>query len=86
MVQEMIRSVHHCTHCIQFKARVQKPSLEPILCLEPMDLVHIDYFKMEVTVGVKEKPDVKDVLVVEDHSTHYLQAYVTKNHTARTTA
>ena len=39
---------------------------------------------MEVTVGLKEKPEVKDVLVVEDHFTHYLQVYVTKNHTART--
>ena len=51
-----------------------------------MDLVHIDYVKMEVTVGLKEKPEVKDVLVVEDHFTRYLQAYVMKNHTARTTA
>ena len=75
-----------CTRCIQFEVRLQKPSLEPILCTEPMDLVHIDYIKMEVTVGLKEKPEVKDVLVVEDHFTHYLQAYITKNHTARTTA
>ena len=35
-------------------------------------------------MGVKEKLDVKDVLVVEDHFTHYLQAYVTKNHMVRT--
>ena len=51
-----------------------------------MDLVHIDYIKMEVTVYLKEKPEVKDVLVVEDHFTCYLQVYVTKNHTARTRA
>ena len=37
-------------------------------------------------VGVKEKPVVKNVLVVEDHFTRYTQAYVTNNHTARTTA
>ena len=86
MVQETVRSVCNCGHCIQFEARLQKPGLEPIICMEPMDLVHIDYVKMEVTVGLKEKPEVKDVLVVEDHFTCYLQAYVTKNHTARTTA
>ena len=86
MVQETVRSVHNCARCIQFEARLQKPWLEPIICTEPMDLVHIDYVKMEVTVGLKEKPEVKDVLVVEDHFTRYLQAYVTKNHTARTTA
>ena len=86
MVQETIRSVCHCARCIQFEAKVQKPGLDPILCTEPMDLVPIDYVKMEVTMGVKEKPDVKDMLVVEDHFTHYLQAYVTKNHMARMTA
>ena len=86
MVQETVRSVRNCGHCIQFEARLQKPGLEPIICMEPMDLVHIDYVKMEVTVGLKEKPEVKDVLVVKDHFTCYLQAYVTKNHTARTTA
>ena len=41
--------------------------MEPILCIEPLDLVHIDYVSMEVTVGIMEKPVVKNVLVVEDH-------------------
>ena len=86
MVQETVQSVCNCGCCIQFEARLQKPGLEPIICTEPMDLVHIDYVKMEVTVGLKEKPEVKDMLVVEDHFTRYLQAYVTKNLTARTTA
>ena len=54
--------------------------------MEPLDLVHIDYVSMEVTVGVKEKPVVKNVLVVEDHFTRYTQAYVTNNHTVRTMA
>ena len=60
--------------------------MEPILCTEPLDLVHIDYVSMEVTVGVTEKPVVKNVLVVEDHFTCFTQAYITNNHTARTTA
>ena len=60
--------------------------MEPIVCTEPLDLVHIDYMSMEVTVCVKEKPVVKNVLVVEDHFTRYTQAYVTNNHTAHTMA
>ena len=51
-----------------------------------MELVHIDYVRMEVTVVAKEKLVVKNVLVVVDQFTHYVQAYVTKNHTARTIA
>ena len=60
--------------------------MNPILCTEPMELVHINYVGMEVTVAAKEKPVVKNVLVVVDHFTRFVQAYVTKNHTARTTA
>ena len=60
--------------------------MEPILCTEPLDLVHIDYLSMEVTVGVKEEPVMKTILVVEDHFTRYTQAYVTNNHTVHTMA
>ena len=40
--------------------------MQPILCTEPMELVHIDYVGMEITVAAKEKPVVKNVLVVVD--------------------
>ena len=79
-------SVHNCKKCRIFKAKPQIPPMEPIVCTEPLDLVHIDYVSMKVMVGVKEKPVMKNVLVIEDHFTRYTQAYVTNNHTACTTA
>ena len=60
--------------------------MQPIICTKPMELVHVDYVGMEVTVSTQEKPVVKNVLVVIDHFTQYVQAYVTRNQTARTTA
>ena len=84
MAQRMMMSVHNCPKCRIFKAKSQIPPMEPILCTEPLDLVHIDYISMEVMVGVTEKPVVKNILVVEDHFTCFTQAYVTNNHTART--
>ena len=84
MAQRMMMSVCNCQKCRIFEAKPQIPPLEPIFCTEPLDLVHIDYVSMEVTVGIKEKPVVKNVLVVEDHLTCYTQAYVTYNHTTRT--
>ena len=60
--------------------------MQPIICTKPLELVHIDYVGMEVTVATDKKPVVKNVLVVVDHFTRYVQAFVTKNHTARTTA
>ena len=86
MAQRMMMSVRNCPKCHIFKAKPQIPPLEPILCTEPLDLVHIDYVSMEVTVGIKEKPVVKNVLVIEDQFTRYTQAYVTNNHTACTMA
>ena len=86
MAQRMMMSVRNCPKCRIFEAKPQIPPLEPILCTEPLDLVHIDYVSMEVMVGVKEKPLMKNVLVVKDHFTHYTQVYVTNNHTACTTA
>ena len=85
MAQRMMLSIRNCEKCRIFEAKPQIPPMEPI-CTEPLDLVHIDYVSMEVTVGIKEKPVIKNVLVVEDHFTCYTQAYVTKNHTARMTA
>ena len=86
MAQRMMLSIPNCKKCHISEAKAQIPPMEPILCTEPLDLVHINYVSMEVTVGVKEKPVVKNVLEVEDHFTRYTQAYVTNNHTACTTA
>ena len=41
MVQDTMRSVRNCARCVQFEACVQKPHLRPIICTEPMDLVHM---------------------------------------------
>ena len=86
MSQALLRAVANCGRCIQYKAKGQLPPMQPIICTEPMELVHIDYVGMEVVVATDKKPVVKNVLVVVDHFTRYVQAFVTKNHTARTMA
>ena len=43
--------------------------MQPIICTEPMELVHIDYVGMEVTIATDKKPVVKNMLVVVDHFT-----------------
>ena len=78
--------IQNCGHCKQFEAKCQIPKMEPILCTQPMELVHVDYVGMEVTVAAQEKPVVKNVLVIVDHFTRYVQAFVTNNHMAHTTA
>ena len=86
MSQALLRAVANCGRCIQYEAKGQLPPMQPIICTEPMELVHIDYVGMEATIATDKKPVVRNVLVVVDHFTRYVQAFVTKNHTARTAA
>ena len=86
MSQALLQAIANCGRCIQYEAKGQLPPMQPIICTEPMELVHIDYVGMEVTVATDKKPVVQNVLVVVDHFTRYVQAFVTKNHTVRTMA
>ena len=86
MSRVLVMAISNCGHCKQFEGKPQIPGMQPIICTEPMELVHVDYVGMEVTVLTQEKPVVKNVLVIVDHFTRYVQAYVTQNQTVRTTA
>ena len=85
MSQAMLKAVANCWRCIQYEAKCQLPPMQPMICTEPMELVHIDYVGMEVTVATDKKPVVKNVLIFVDHLMWYVQAFVTKNHMVRTT-
>ena len=86
MSQALLKAVANCGRCIQYEVKGQLPPMQPIICTEPMELVHIDYVRMEVTLATDKKAIVRNMLVVVDHFTCYVQAFVTKNHIARTTA
>ena len=83
MSQALLKAVANCGRCIQYEAKGQLPPMQPIICTEQMKLVHIDYVRIEVTVATDKKPVVWNVLVVVDHFTWYVQAFITKNHMAR---
>ena len=51
MSQALLKAVANCGRCIQYKAKGQLPLMQPIICMEPIELVHIDYVGMEVTVA-----------------------------------
>ena len=55
--------------------------MESIVATHPLELVHIDYLYLEPGKG-KEK----NIMVVADHFTQYIQAYITQSQMAQTTA
>ena len=48
-------AIQNCGRCKQFEAKCQLPRMEPIVCTQPMELGHIDYIGMEVTVALLKR-------------------------------
>ena len=86
MAKETTLTLKNCRQCLIFEANMQMPKLAPILATEPMDLVHINFIKMEIPGDLRKKPKTKNVLVIVDHLTRFVQAYITKDQTACTVA
>ena len=53
--------------------------------MRPLELIHIDYLMIEAPKNSRSQKDV-NILIVTDHFTRYVQAYVTPNQKATTVA
>ena len=53
--------------------------------MRPLELIHIDYLTTEAPKNSRSQKDV-NILIVTDHFTRYVQAYVTLNQKATTVA
>ena len=73
--------VDWCRYCLLFKVKPQTAPLEVISITHPLQCLHRGYLSLEPGKG-KEK----NVLVVMDHDTRYVQAYITRSQTAQFTA
>ena len=49
-----------------------------------MDLLHIDFPSIEMTMEPNRPPKVANVLVFQDHFTKHIMAYMTPNQTKKT--
>ena len=58
--------------------------MKPLTCSGPGELLHVDFTSIEETVPLKEEPVIQNVLVLQDHFSKYVVAYVVKDQTART--
>ena len=58
--------------------------MKPLACSGPGELLHVDFASIEETVSLKEDHVIRNVLVLQDHFSKYVVAYVVKDQTART--
>ena len=86
MRTQMMMTLQNCEKCKVYEKRDPKAPLCIIVAMEPMDLIHIDLVRMEVTVETKKKPVVQKILVVTNHFLQFVQAYKVKDKRAITIA
>ena len=83
MISQMQQSIKNCIHCLQHEGNLSKVPLHPIVTTAPLDLPHIDFASIEMTMELNQPPGVTNVLVFQDHFMKHVMAYVTPNQTAK---
>ena len=66
-------TVKKCDQCLRHDRESSRAPLVPIEATGPMDLLHLDFMKIEVSRNhekeLKKKPELVNVLVIMDHFT-----------------
>ena len=87
MQTSLISSLKACKWSRMYEGKNPVPPLVNITSAsQPMDLVHVDFVGIEVTVSTSKKPVVQKLLVAVDYFSRYVQAYKIADKTALATA
>ena len=85
MTCDLRNRIKKCSHCRKYEAAPPVVPMKPLTCSGPGELLHVDFTSIEEMVPLKEEPVIRNVLVLQDHFSKYVVAYVVKDQTARTT-
>ena len=86
MTGDLRNRIKKCGHCRKYEAAPPVVPMKPLICSGPGELLHVDFTSIEETVPLKEEPVIQNVLVLQDHFSKYVVAYVVKEQTACTAA
>ena len=86
MTRDLRNRIKKCSRCRKYEAAPPVVPMKPLACSGPGELLHVDFTSIEETVPLKEDPVICNVLVLQDHFSKYVVAYVVKDQTARTAA
>ena len=86
MAHDLRNRVKKCGHCRKFEATLPITPLKSLTCSGPGELLHVDFTSIEETVPLQQEPVIRNVMVMQDHFSKYVVAYVVKDQTARTAA
>ena len=86
MTHDLRNCIKRCGHCMKYEAAPPIATMKPLTCSGPGELLYVDFTSIEETVPLKEEPAIHNVLVLQDHFSKYVVAYVVKDQTTHTTA
>ena len=86
VINQMQQSIKSYLHCLQQEGNLPKVPLHPNVATAPLDLLHIDFTSIEMTIELNNLPRVANILVFQDHFTKHILAYVTPDQTTKTVA
>ena len=86
MTRDPRNHIKKCGCCRKYEAAPPVAPMKPLTCSGPGELLHVDFTSIEETVPLKEEPVIQNVLVLQDHFSKYVVAYVVKDQTACTAA
>ena len=86
MAMQMQRVISNCERCIQHEGAQAKALLQTILVISPLELLHVDFTSIEMTMELDQLPHIVNVLVFCEHFTRHVMVYVTLDQTAKTVA
>ena len=84
MAHDLRNCIRRCGHCKKFEAAPPIAPLKPLACSGLGELLHVDFTSIEETVPLHQEPVIRNVMVMQDHFSKYVAAYVVKDQMART--
>ena len=79
MARDLRNRIRKCGRCRKFEAAPPIAPMQPLTCSGPGELLHVDFTSIEETVPLKGEPVIPNVLVLQDHFSKYVVAYVVKD-------
>ena len=84
MTRHLRNHIKKCDRCRKYEAAPPVVPMKPLACSGPGELLHVNFTSIEETVPLQEDPVIHNVLVLQDHFSKYVVAYVVKDQTACT--
>ena len=76
MAMQMQKVISNCKQCIQHENAQTKVLVQLIITNAPLELLHMDFTSIEMTIELDQLPNVVSTLVFCNHFTKHIMAYV----------